>query len=248
MRVPTTKLQNSFGKYLNHVLNGSEVIITKNGKGVAKINKYTDHRVGAVNEKAADYMVNKYMTYEEFIKITNNSDHRYELIGGKLYLLASPSHGHQDIIREINGQMYNYFSNKPCDNYTSPYDVKLYNDAECFEDDPNIVQPDILVICDFENVDENNRYQGKPTLVVEVLSNSTRSKDLVKKLNLYMMSDIPEYWIVNPIDETIHVYRFKNREINEMAHYKMGDEIRSFVFSDLIISTDKIVSANKKLI
>ena len=72
MRVPTTKLQNSFGKYLKHVLNGTEVIITKNGKGVAKINKYTDHRVGLVNEEETDYMINKYMTYEEFLKITEN--------------------------------------------------------------------------------------------------------------------------------------------------------------------------------
>ena len=112
---------------------------------------------------------------------------------------------------------------------------------ECFEDDPNVVQPDILVICDFENVDENHRYQGKPTLVIEVLSKSTRSKDLVKKLNLYMMSDIPEYWIVNPMDKTIHIYRFKNREMDEMAHFEMGDDIKSFVFSNLIIKTNKFL-------
>ena len=118
MRVPTTKLQNSFGKYLKHVLKGTEVIITKNGKGVAKLNKYTDHRVGVINEEATNHMINKYRTYEEFIDITEKSDCRYELIGGQIYLLASPSHDHQDIIREINGQMYNYFSDKPCDNYT----------------------------------------------------------------------------------------------------------------------------------
>lgn len=198
MRVPTTKLQNSFGKYLKLVLEGTEVIVTKNGRGVAKINKYCDPKIGIIQEGTAEYIADKYMTYDDFQKITENSEGRYELIDGKIYLLASPNHSHQKTVQEISVQMYNFFSDKPCANYTAPYDVKLSNDAECFENDPNVVQPDILVICDHDKIDENDRYQGTPTLIVEVLSESTRSKDMVKKLNLYMMSGVSEYWMVDP--------------------------------------------------
>lgn len=238
MRVPTTKLQNAFGKYLKHVLEGHDVIITKNGKGVAKIIRYNDPKISVVKEQNSEYVINSYITYEEFVKITENSDSRYELINGKVYLLESPNHVHQNIIREINGQMYNYFSDKSCKNFTSPYDVKLYNDSECFEDDPNVVQPDILVVCDFENVDKNNRYQGKPKLVVEVLSKSTQSKDLVLKLNLYMLSGVEAYWIVDPLNQSVNVYCFKNRQIEEISSTKIGEDIKSFVFDNLIIKTD----------
>ncbi|MCH4887895.1 type II toxin-antitoxin system prevent-host-death family antitoxin [Acidaminobacter sp. JC074] len=240
MRVPTTKLQNSFGKYLKYVLDGKEVIITKNSKGVAKLVRYTDPNYGMVKEGAVDYS-KSYITYDEFIKITENSDNRYELIDGQIYLMASPSHVHQNIIREISGQMYIYFSDKPCDNFTSPYDVKLFNDSECFKDDPNVVQPDILVICDFENVDENDRYQGIPSLVVEVLSKSTRSKDMVLKLQLYMKSGVSEYWIVDPFENSVRIYYFKNRLVEETVLYRMGEDLKSFVFKDLVVKTDKLI-------
>jgi len=43
-----------------------------------------------------------------------------------------------------------------------------------------VVQPDIMILCAIENVDKNVRYKGIPSLVVEVLSASTRSKDMLK--------------------------------------------------------------------
>jgi Uma2 family endonuclease len=56
-----------------------------------------------------------------------------------------------------------------------------------------------MVICDLEEkLDERDYYMGTPALVVEILSESTRRKDLVKKLDLYMSTGIKEYWIVNP--------------------------------------------------
>ncbi len=50
---------------------------------------------------------------------------------------------------------------------------------------------------------ENDYYKGVPALVVEILSQSTRSKDLIKKLDLYMSCDIREYWIVNPLNREL---------------------------------------------
>ena len=58
------------------------------------------------------------------------------------------------------------------------------------EDNINVVQPDIVVICDTENIDDKRKYNGVPTLVVEVLSKSTRSKDMIIKLNLYMKTEL----------------------------------------------------------
>lgn len=58
------------------------------------------------------------------------------------------------------------------------------------------MQPDVLVICDLENnVNEKGRYVGTPE-VIEILSDSTRSKDMVDKLNTHMFSGVQEYWML----------------------------------------------------
>lgn len=86
----------------------------------------------------------------------------------------------------------------PCQVLTAPLDVYLKEHAERSSEDSNVVQPDIMVVCDSENVTANGKYKETPTLLVEVLSPSTRSKDMVTKLYLYMRSGIREYWIIDP--------------------------------------------------
>lgn len=56
------------------------------------------------------------------------------------------------------------------------------------------------VICDPEKVNDRGRYQGVPTLIFEALSESTRNKDMLKKLNLYMAGGVGEYWIIRRTD------------------------------------------------
>jgi len=240
MRVPSTKFKNAFGKYLNHALEGNEVIITKNGKGVAKLKRYTEVYPTSIRGEASDYFVNKRLSYEEYQKICEHSDARYELIDGVVYLLASPSHGHQMAIGELYVQLYNYFDNKSCMVATAPYDVKLYNDAECFEDDPNLVQPDILVICDTDKIIKD-RYEGIPTLVIEVLSSSTRSKDLFTKLQLYAKSGVKEYLIVDLEDKCILQYNLTEGSSPVVIVHNFGSSFHSFYFKDLKIDTQKLV-------
>ncbi|MCH4886827.1 type II toxin-antitoxin system prevent-host-death family antitoxin [Acidaminobacter sp. JC074] len=240
MRVPTSKFQNAFGKYLKHVQTGEEVIVTKNGKGVAKLIRYSDPLIHLVKEGASDYEISKYMTYQDFLEVSESSDSRYELIDGEIFLLSSPKRKHQVAVSEILGQMYIYFRGKTCRPLTAPFDVRLYNDAGCFEDDPNVVQPDVLVICDHENIDERDTYQGIPSLVVEVLSSSSRSKDLIKKMRLYVNSNVPEYWAVDPDNKNITVYEIIDRKIERTSTYRYGEIIESFYFEDLMVSTENM--------
>jgi len=238
MRVPTTKFQNAFGKYLKFVTEEEEVIITKNNKAVAKLIKYNDPMSHVIYEEAAEYVSTNYQTYNDYLKLAEGNEKRYELIDGEIYVLASPGFTHQMILNAINVQIFNYLSKSSCGVYVAPFDVKLYNDAACFEDDPNVVQPDILVICDHENVDGKDRYQGKPSLVVEILSKSTRSKDLMKKLNLYVNSNIPEYWVVDPDAKDITLYEIIDRKITRRSCNKFGETCSSYKFTDMKVCVD----------
>lgn len=236
MRVNTTDLQNAFGKYLS-LVEKEDIIITKNGKSVAKLIRYNEPEHFLVHEEAKGYKTTKKISYEEYMELVDSSDQRYELIDGEVYLLASPSFKHQMAVNEIAGHFYNYFKGKPCRSLTAPLDVRLFGFATKFEEDPNVVQPDVVVVCDLDKVNDANKYEGIPTLVVEVLSPSNRGKDMAIKLNLYMKSGIEEYWVVNLESKTILQYSFSpERDIESVQSLREEDTIESTVFTGLKIA------------
>jgi Uma2 family endonuclease len=240
MRVNSTDLQNAFGKYLS-LLEKEDIIITKNGRSVAKLLRYNEPDYFLVHEESKNYKTKKRISYEEYMDLVDSSDQRYELINGEIYLLASPSFKHQVMVNEIAWHFNNYFRGKSCRSLTSPFDVRLFGFATKFEEDPNVVQPDVVVICDLDKVNEANKYEGIPTLVVEILSPSTKGKDMVTKLNLYMKSGVSEYWVVNLENKSILQYSFSpERDVDSLKSLGEEDTIESSAFAGLKISLGDI--------
>ncbi|HEY8499199.1 MAG TPA: type II toxin-antitoxin system prevent-host-death family antitoxin [Clostridia bacterium] len=236
MKVPSTEVQNNFGKYLKIASELEDVIITRKGREVAKIVPIEERTV--IAEEAANFIYNDRwkLSYEEFLKMVENSDLRYEYIDGEVYLLASPGYNHQVSVSELFGIFYNWFKGKKCRPLTSPFDVTLTKN----KDNINVVQPDIIVICDTDKIDASGKYKGVPALVVEVLSGSTKTKDMVKKLNLYMQTGVREYWIVDPDKEEVIVYCFEKHDIADHDTY-MGDmTVKSRVFNGLEVKLAEI--------
>jgi len=235
MRVPSTKVQNNFGKYLKYVEANEEIIVTKKGRDAARILP-CEPAGGSVMEEAAEYKSTGWVSYEEYLELAEASEQRFELIDGVIYYMASPSYNHQHIIHEIHGAFYIWFKGKKCIPLTSPFDVTLFKS----EDNICVVQPDITVICDKESMDKDGKYKGVPTLVIEVLSPSTRSKDMVKKLDLYMQCGVKEYWVVDPKNENVFIYSLENNDITDSKTYRKGvdSHVRSEYFSGLQVSLE----------
>lgn len=228
-------------KYLS-LTEQEDIIITKNGKSVAKLSRYSEPDFFIVHEEARTYKTQRKIGYEEYMALVESTDQRYELIGGEVYLLASPNFNHQIVVREIAGVFYNYFKGKRCQSLTAPLDIRLYGFATKFEEDPNVVQPDIVVICDVDKVNEENKYIGIPTLVVEVLSPTTKGKDMVTKLNLYMKSGVAEYWVVDCMNKTILQYVFSGeRDIDTLNTIQLGGTIKSSTFDGLEVHLEEIL-------
>lgn len=242
MRVNSTDLQNSFGKYLA-LVEKEDIIVLKNGKAVAKLSNYFDYR-DYIKEEARDYNSKSYkrVSYQEYLELVESSDQRYELIDGEVFLMASPSFRHQMLVNEISWHLNNYFRNHKCSPLTSPLDIKLQGYAPKFKEDPNVVQPDIMVICDPGNVVEN-KYQGVPELLVEVLSPSTKKRDLILKLNLYLKSGIREYWIVDPKNTKITQYIFtEDRDLEAVNDLHPDKVLKSDYFEGLSVQLAEIFS------
>ncbi|WP_294159992.1 Uma2 family endonuclease [uncultured Selenomonas sp.] len=72
-------------------------------------------------------------------------------------------------------------------------------------DDDNIYDPDAM-ICERSKIHRDGIY-GAPDLVVEVLSPSTRKHDRGAKMRHYAAAGVREYWIVDPLAESVEVYK-----------------------------------------
>jgi len=237
MEVSSTEAQNNFGRYLK-LAQFEDVIITKNGKKAAVIKRYEGPQQDSLTiaEGAESYAwQTEKITYEDFLVLSEASENRYEYIDGEVYLLASPTYHHQSIIMEIINILYNYFKGKPCRPLTAPFDVTL-----SVEDNKNVVQPDIIVICDTENINEKGRYTGIPALVLEVLSESTQKKDMLKKLHLYLHAGVKEYWLVNPLRQEIYLYCFAGQDIQDYRVYKRAETAQSAIFQGLEVSLEQL--------
>ncbi len=172
------------------------------------------------------------MTYEEFTAMNEKSNNRYEYIDGEVYMLASPSVYHQRIISKLHIGFDRYLEGKPCDVFPSPFDVTLLRRGH--SEFANVVQPDLLVLCDWKkDVNKNGRYTGIPRLVVEVLSPGNTVKEMMTKLDLYRDSGIEEYWIVDDVKRQTIIYRFEDYSIMDTKVFKETDEWESFVFEGL---------------
>lgn len=240
MKVSATEMKNNFGKYLKKCAEEA-ILITKNDRIVAKLSYYEDPSEGyiMIREGGAAYTyTGKRVTYEEFMKITGENEERYEYIDGEVFLLASPGMKHQIILANINKFLLNWFDGKQCRAFSAPFDVTLAGEKP---DEKNVVQPDLLVACDYyEQSDEKDRYTGIPALVVEILSPQTRSRDQVKKLNVYMVGGVSEYWVVDPQEMRVVQYCFVEKELTGMIIYNHPDTVKSIHFKGLEIPTDEV--------
>lgn len=136
---------------------------------------------------------------------------------------------------EMANLIYQWFKGKKCKPLTAPFNVTLL-----IHGNKNVVQPDIIVICDTENIDENGRYIGIPSLVIEVLSQTTKNKYMLKKLDLYTHSGVREYWIANPFSNEIYLYYFENKTITDYKVYKGNEAVQSIYFQGLEIPLQNV--------
>jgi prevent-host-death family protein len=238
MEITSTEAQNNFGRYMKFAMY-EDIVVTKNGRKVLVIGRYDKNReTDAVNEKTQVYQADPTeISYEEFLMLSKDSSERYEYIDGHVYLLVSPAFDHQSIIAYVINTLFIWFGGKKCRPLTAPFDVTLTN--KLHNDSKNVVQPDVLVICDTGKISGKGRYTGTPTLVVEVLSPTSRSIDMLEKLDLYSGSGVKEYWIIDPVNTQAYLYVFTERKIAEYYVFRKNETIKSRSFEGLEVSLEQ---------
>jgi Uma2 family endonuclease len=160
-------------------------------------------------------------------------DEQYEIINGTRYdLKPSPSVKHQILVTKI----WNSLNNTCHQNgiiLVAPIDVYI--------DEDNTFQPDVIFITN-ENMSiiQDDNINGAPDLVVEILSPSTGKRDKTTKKEIYARFGVKEYWIVDPIHQTIDQFLLKNQIYDLHATLAPGNSMASPLFSCINIDLDTL--------
>lgn len=159
------------------------------------------------------------MTLAEFEALPKEEHLNYELIDGLVMMSPSPSFDHQKIGVRLLKELLAALDQTTCEPLYE-YDIRLSED---------VLKPDMMIFC--------NEDHELPVIVFEILSPSTRFKDLRIKLIKYEELGIKEYWIIDPKVKTVTVHDFI-RQTSET--YGLGEIIFSPTIPELSVTVAAI--------
>jgi Uma2 family endonuclease len=137
---------------------------------------------------------------------------RYELLDGAIVMTPAPGKPHQWAAQQLFVRL-NAAAPAGLDVFMAPLDVVLATG--------DILEPDVLVITDRDP--RGTVVTEVPLLAVEVLSPSSRKRDVGDKLTAYRDAGVPSYWVIDPINPRLRVWRLENGAYVEIADVS-GDE------------------------
>ena len=129
-----------------------------------------------------------------------NDGNRYEALDGELLVTPAPEFRHQRIATKLVAAFERYFE-------VAGRGIVVGPGAVVFG--KNELQPDVQIIARLDRDAPNAHWRDLPlpSLVIEVLSPGSHRHDLVKKRDAYLRIGIPEYWVVDPDERCVLVFR-----------------------------------------
>ena len=172
-------------------------------------------------------------TYEDYL--TTPEDERYELLDGDLIMVAAPNLKHQRVLLELARRLAQFIDDRGLGElFIAPCDVYL--------SDTNVVQPDLLFVSrEHEHLlSDGQKVRGAPDLVIEILSPSSVETDRGAKRDLYGAHGVAEYWLVDPIAETVSIHRHRDGVLVATNTFGRGQTLRSPLFAGLELHLDDV--------
>ena len=173
------------------------------------------------------------LSVEEFLELPDTYDRRkMELDEGELYIMPRP---------RVVYQTYQFRLIRHLGNYLAEFDELP---AEAFHDivlafsleRQRLYSPDLLIILAGRSdvVIGERMIEGVPDIVVEILS-SDRRRDLVRKRLLYAEAGVPEYWIFDPLSESVTMLELRDRVYVERGVLGTSDTLTTRLLPGLEI-------------
>jgi Uma2 family endonuclease len=104
-------------------------------------------------------------------------------------------------------------------------------------------QPDLLLLLDQNDPRRQDDFWLGADLVVEIVSRDNPERDTQVKRVDYAEGGIPEYWIVNPLTESITVLRLAGAQYIELGVFRRGAQATSVLLPEVAIPVDTVFDA-----
>jgi Uma2 family endonuclease len=174
-------------------------------------------------------------TEELYLKLTEQTNHLIEFTDGMIEVLPMPTHRHQVILAFL----YELFAA-----IVRPRGGKVLFAALRMQIRPGKYrEPDLLLLLDAKDPRKQEAYWLGADLVVEIVSPDDPERDMVVKRVDYAEAGIPEYWIVNPLDETVAVLYLAGDQYEEHGVFRRGEQASSRLIGGLAVDVDAIFDA-----
>ena len=175
------------------------------------------------------------LTYEDYRATPD--DKRYELLNGDLMMVPAPNMKHQAVQAELGSRLRRFTGEHGLGElFFAPCDVVL--------SDTDVVQPDLLFISrEREHLITTENVRGAPDLVIEILSPSTADRDLGYKHELYGRHGVLEYWVLDPMAETVAVHRQRDGVLELTETLGRRGTLRTPLLEGLDLQLDDVFPA-----
>jgi Uma2 family endonuclease len=157
-----------------------------------------------------------YYTPQEYLAIERQAEFKSEYLAGEMFAMSGASRKHNLIAGNVNGEARYQLRDRPCEVYQSDMRVKVSPTGL-------YTYPDVVIVCgepEFE--DEHVDTLLNPTVLVEVLSESTEGYDRGKKFEHYRrLPSVREYVLI--AQDRFHVEKHTRRQDGSWLLWETND-------------------------
>jgi Uma2 family endonuclease len=186
------------------------------------------------------------LTFSEYLVYDDGTDNRYELVDGELVMVPLPTAEHGDTIDELLHLFRAYI-----DSHNLPWKATdkagVYTGINPLSRRERSRTPDLCVmtLAQWESLKADKKSSAvlktPPVLVVEIVSPSSRTTDYESKRTEYESVKVPEYWIVDLIEQKVTVLTLVEGTYQEQV-FTGCDRINSTTFLALELTVEKVLS------
>ncbi|RRR67163.1 MAG: Uma2 family endonuclease [Candidatus Viridilinea halotolerans] len=175
-------------------------------------------------------------TEQQYLALTDHTRHLIEFSDGVLEVLPMPTDQHQVLVLFLYELLRAYVHPLGGKVLVAPLRLQVREGKQR--------EPDLLLLCNAHDPRRQNRFWLGADLVAEVVSPDCPERDTVAKVADYAEAGIPEYWIVDPIAETLTVLTLQNGAYTTHGSFRRSQLATSRLLGGLMVPVDALFDAH----
>ena len=173
----------------------------------------------------------------DYLWASSISNRLVELVDGHLEIVPMSTQHHQAIIRFLFFRLYMLMGTVGGEVVFAPLRLRLWNGR--------FREPDILLLLAADDPRSANEFWHGADLVVEVVSPDKPERDTVEKVADYAQAGIPEYWIVNPLTQTITVLQLEADDYVVHGEWGRGEIATSVLLPNFAVNVSDALDGRR---